>query len=186
MDGAKAPGAFGASGRIQIDQRHVIMQRMPSRVRLLSRAGFLLATALGAGYSPIAPGTAGSAVGVVTYWGLLLLPRAPALALMAAVLVLGTLAAHHVARAIGRPDPGLVVVDEVVGQWVALLFLPFTPLTAGAAFLLFRIMDIIKPWPARDFEDLHGGIGIMADDLMAGVYANLLLRGLLLVWPVTQ
>lgn len=154
--------------------------------RVVSRAAFLLATALGAGYSPVAPGTAGSAVGVVAYWGLVLLPSSVAFGVMGAVLVLGTMAAHHVARATGRPDPGLVVVDEVVGQWVALLFLPFTPVTAAVAFLLFRVMDIVKPWPARDLEGLHGGIGIMADDLMAGVYANLLLRALLLVWPVAS
>jgi phosphatidylglycerophosphatase A len=160
------------------------MRRMPRSSPFLSRAAFVLATGLGSGYSPIAPGTAGSAVGILAWWGLSLLPREAAFALMALVLLLGTAAAHHVARSIGREDPGLVVVDEVVGQWVALLFLPFTPATAVAAFFLFRLMDILKPWPARDFERLHGGIGIMADDLMAGVYANLLLRVALLVWPV--
>lgn len=152
--------------------------------RLVSRAAFLLATVFGSGYSPIAPGTAGSAVGVVAYWALVQLPQPVAFAVMAAVLVLGTAAAHHVARSTGREDPGLVVVDEVAGQWVSLLFLPLTPATAVAAFFLFRIMDILKPWPARDLEKLHGGFGIMADDLMAGIYANLLLRVALLVWPV--
>ena len=78
----------------------------------------------------------------------------------------------------------LVVVDEVVGQWVSLLLLPFTLWTAVAGFALFRLMDVIKPWPARDLERLPGGIGIVADDLMAGVYANLLLRVGLTGWPV--
>jgi len=74
-------------------------------------------------------------------------------------------------------------VDEVAGQWVTLLLLPFTLGTAIAGFFLFRLMDVIKPWPARDFERLPGGFGIVADDIMAGVYANLLLRAGLTVWP---
>jgi phosphatidylglycerophosphatase A len=72
----------------------------------------------------------------------------------------------------------------VAGQWVTLLLLPFTLGTAIAAFFLFRLMDVLKPWPARDLERLPGGVGIVADDLMAGVYANLLLRAGLTVWPV--
>ena len=77
-----------------------------------------------------------------------------------------------------------MVVDEVVGQWVSLLLLPLTPLTVVLGFLLFRLLDVLKPWPARDFERLPGGWGIMADDVMAGIYANLLVRVGLLVWPV--
>jgi phosphatidylglycerophosphatase A len=88
-----------------------------------------------------------------------------------------------VARLAGSKDPGIVVVDEVVGQWVTLATLPLTPLTAGLGFLLFRGMDIVKPWPARDLERVPGGWGIMADDVAAGVYAHLVLRVFLLVWP---
>jgi phosphatidylglycerophosphatase A len=67
-------------------------------------------------------------------------------------------------------------VDEVVGMWLSLLFLPFTPTTAAVAFVLFRVLDVFKPYPARQFEALPGGWGIMTDDVMAGIYANLLLR----------
>jgi phosphatidylglycerophosphatase A len=67
-------------------------------------------------------------------------------------------------------------------MWTTLLFLPLTPWTAGIGFVLFRIMDIVKPYPARQLEFLPGGWGIIADDLMAGIYANLCLRGLLLLW----
>jgi len=74
-------------------------------------------------------------------------------------------------------------VDEVVGMWASLLFLPFTVGTAALGFVLFRILDVVKPYPARQLEDLPGGWGIMSDDLMAGVYANLALRVALLVWP---
>jgi phosphatidylglycerophosphatase A len=100
------------------------------------------------------------------------------------VSIAGTLAASRVAARVGKKDPGLVVVDEVAGQWVTLIALPFTPTTALVGFLLFRVMDIVKPWPARALERLPGGLGIMADDLAAGIYAHLGLRAALAVWPV--
>jgi phosphatidylglycerophosphatase A len=139
----------------------------------------VVATGLGSGYSPFAPGTAGSAVGLALFWpmrGLSPLALAVAIVLVSAV---GVAAAGRVARLAGVEDPGLVVVDEVAGMWVTLWLLPVTPLIAGLGFLAFRVMDVFKPWPARDLEHLPGGWGIMADDLMAGVYANLLLRVLL-------
>jgi phosphatidylglycerophosphatase A len=151
---------------------------------LLDNAARLLATALGAGYSPIVPGTAGSLVGVVTFWMLSGLPPLVQVAATLALFALGIAASSRTAVMVGRKDPGIVVVDEVVGQWATFLFLPFAPWTAGLGFLLFRIMDVFKPWPARDFESLPGGLGIMADDLMAGVYANLTLRVILLVVPL--
>jgi phosphatidylglycerophosphatase A len=102
---------------------------------------------------------------------------------VAACFFMGTAAAAIVARRVGITDPGIVVVDEVVGMWVSLLFLPFTAGTAALGFVLFRVMDVWKPYPARQLEDLPGGWGIMSDDLMAGLYANLALRVALLVWP---
>jgi len=150
---------------------------------LLDTAARLLATAMGAGYSPIVPGTAGSAVGVVTFWALSRLPPLVQVAATLALFVIGIAASSRTATLVGRKDPGIVVVDEVVGQWATFLFLPFGPWTAGLGFVLFRIMDVFKPWPARDLESLPGGLGIMADDLMAGAYANLLLRVGLLVVP---
>lgn len=150
----------------------------------LDRLALLTATGLGSGYSPVAPGTAGSIVGVLLFLPLAGLDWRAQLGAIAAVTLAGTLAASRVAARLGKKDPGLVVVDEVAGQWVALLALPFTPLTAALGFLLFRVMDIVKPWPARDLERLPGGLGIVADDLAAGVYANLALRVALAVWPV--
>ena len=143
----------------------------------------LVATAFGAGYSPLVPGTAGSAVGVVTFLALHRLAEPLQVLVTLVVFGVGVVAATHTAMLVGKKDPGIVVIDEVVGQWVSLLFLPFTPLTLFVGFVLFRIMDIVKPWPARDFEALPGGLGIMADDVMAGIYANLLLRIALLVVP---
>jgi phosphatidylglycerophosphatase A len=139
----------------------------------------MVATAFGAGYSPIAPGTAGSLVGLALFWPLQL--AAPWVQLLVTVVAYfaGVAASARLAKRLGRKDPGAAVVDEVVGMWVSLLFLPFAPATAVAAFLLFRALDVFKPYPARQFESLPGGWGIMTDDVMAGVYANLLLRAAL-------
>jgi len=151
---------------------------------VLSLAAQLVATGAGSGYAPFAPGTAGSLVGLLLFWPLSRLPFAGQVGVTVALFLLGTLAAAHLASRLGIKDPGIVVVDEVVGQWVSLLLLPLTPLTVVLGFLLFRLLDVLKPWPARDFERLPGGWGIMADDVMAGIYANLLVRVGLLVWPV--
>ena len=152
--------------------------------RALDAAAKLVATGLGSGYSPVAPGTAGSLVGL-----LLFLPLAGRafwiqLAAVVAVTILGVLAGGRLATMLGAKDPGMVVVDEVAGQWITFLALPMTPVTAVAGFLLFRVMDILKPWPARALERLPGGLGIMADDVAAGIYAHLLLRLGLAVWPI--
>ena len=123
---------------------------------------------------PLMPGTFGSLVGV----GVFLLLKFWLAQVVAIVLItwVGIWAATRTERVMALKDPGIVVVDEVVGMWTSLLFLPFTPVTAVAGFVLFRIMDVFKPYPARQFESLPGGWGIMTDDLMAGIYANLLLR----------
>jgi phosphatidylglycerophosphatase A len=149
----------------------------------LDGLALIVATGLGSGYAPLAPGTAGSLVGVLLFLPLVGLAWTTQLAATAALTVVGTLAAARLARALGTKDPGLVVVDEVAGQWVTFLALPLTPTVAVAGLVLFRVMDVFKPWPARDLERLPGGIGIMADDLAAGVYAHLGLRVLLAVWP---
>jgi phosphatidylglycerophosphatase A len=144
----------------------------------------LVATGLGSGYSPVAPGTAGSLVGLLLFLPLASRTWPVQLAAIVVVTILGVLAGGYVATSLGRKDPGLVVVDEVAGQWITFLALPMTPAIAIAGFLLFRAMDIVKPWPARALERLPGGIGIMADDVAAGIYAHLILRLGLAVWPV--
>ena len=151
-------------------------------VRAIDFAARVVATAFGSGYSPFAPGTAGSAVGVLLFWPLAASAWPWQLGACVVVFFVGVAAAGRVARSLGLEDPGLVVVDEVAGQWITLLGLPFTPAVAVAGFLLFRIMDVVKPWPARDLERLHGGWGIMADDIAAGVMAHLALRAGLALW----
>ena len=115
-------------------------------------------------------------MGLLLFWPLHSQPVSVQVAAVVILFFVGVVASTRVARGVGLEDPGIVVVDEVVGMWTSLLFLPFTPATAIAGFVLFRIMDVFKPYPARQFESLPGGWGIMTDDLMAGIYANLLLR----------
>jgi phosphatidylglycerophosphatase A len=156
---------------------------MAEMQRSLDLAARLIATVFGCGYSAFAPGTVGSAAGVLLFWPMATAGWAWQTAASIVLFVVGSVAAGRAARLVNRKDPSIVVVDEVVGQWVTLTALPFTPLTAGLGFLLFRVMDIVKPWPARDLENVPGGWGIMADDVAAGIYANLVVRVGLLVWP---
>ena len=149
----------------------------------MNRLAVFLATAGGAGYVPVAPGTAGSAVGVLLYlltWKWTLTGQ---LALLLVISVLGVWASHQAARHFGREDPGPVVIDEVAGQLLTLIFAGGSPATLVLGFLLFRALDIVKPWPARRFEDLPGGLGIMADDLMAGFYGRAILMAVASLAP---
>lgn len=141
-----------------------------------------LATSLGVGYVPFAPGTFGSAAGLLL-WALL--PASPALQAGTSVVVfaLGVWAAAVTERHYRTTDPGVVVIDEVLGMLVTLLFNPVGWGGALVGFLLFRLFDVLKPYPANRFERLHGGLGVMADDAMAGVYANMVLRLVLLFAP---
>jgi phosphatidylglycerophosphatase A len=140
----------------------------------MPRLHILLATWFGCGYSPAAPGTVGSAAGIAIAWalisraGLSPLWLIPLTALMTPVAIW---AAGATARDLGREDPGLVVIDEVLGQWLTASAIGhLTWQSYVLAFALFRIFDITKPWPIRKLERLHGGLGIVADDLLAGVY----------------
>ena len=143
-------------------------------VRVFSPAR-LLATVFGCGYSPYAPGTVGSAaavaVGVLAeYWW-----RLPPWYFAVAALVIvapSVWSAGVTAQETGGKDPSIVVIDEVVGQWLALAGAhPLNWKSYAGAFLLFRLFDIWKPAPVRNLEALPGGVGIVADDAMAGVYA---------------
>lgn len=144
----------------------------------------LIATCGGAGYFPLAPGTVGTAVGV----GVFLAVRAAGhvgleMAAIAVTLVAGAWAATVAEQALGRKDPGPVVIDEVLGLLVTMLFVPATPVAVLAGFLLFRVFDVIKPYPANRLERVPQGWGVMLDDLMAGVYANLVLQAALGLAP---
>ncbi len=152
----------------------------------MTRLALAVGTVGGAGFFPIAPGTVGSAIGVAVYLLTARWPAAWQIGLLAAISLIGTWGATGTARALGREDPGPVIVDEVAGQLLTLLLTGVGVVGAIAGFFIFRILDIVKPWPARNFEALHGGVGIMADDLMAGLYGNILMWiGLQFVYGIT-
>jgi phosphatidylglycerophosphatase A len=150
----------------------------------VTRLAVFLATAAYCGYFPVAPGTVGSAAGLLVYT-LVWWSGSPILevALIAGLFVVGVWAGTIAERYFGGIDPGPIVIDEVVGMLITLAFIPVHVSGALAGFVLFRIFDVIKPYPAGRFESLHGGLGVMADDAMAAVYANLSLRLLLWVLP---
>jgi len=150
----------------------------------VTRLAVFVATVAYCGYFPIAPGTVGSAAGLVVYL-LVWWTHSPAVevALIVAVFAAGVWAATEAERYFGGIDPGPVVIDEVLGMLITLAFMPVGVATAIAGFVLFRIFDVIKPYPANRFERLHGGLGVMADDAMAAVYANLALRALVYMLP---
>jgi len=150
----------------------------------MDRLGVFCATCAYLGYVPIAPGTFGSAAGLVLFWAVRSTGSAGVeLAVMAAVLAVGVWGGTAAERHFRGVDPGPVVIDEVFGMLVTLAFLPVNMTGAIVGFFVFRLLDIVKPFPARRFEALHGGVGIMADDGMAAIYANLLMRGFIAIAP---
>lgn len=149
----------------------------------MTRFAVFIATAGYSGYFPIAPGTAGSAVGLVVYLAVWWTQsRVFEVALIGALFAVGVWAGTTAERYFGGVDPGPIVLDEVVGMLITLAFIPVGWSGALAGFVLFRIFDVIKPFPANRLEALHGGLGVMADDAMAAIYANISLR--LLMWGV--
>jgi phosphatidylglycerophosphatase A len=171
----------------------VVPERSPGPTKTARSLSDYLALSIatcGVGYLPLMPGTFGSAVGVAIFLILTQLTTASfalVLVVTLAITFSGIWAASRTEELSGRKDPGKVVVDEVAGQLIALL--PLTlfivqPLTLGVtvSFILFRLFDIIKPYPAGRFERLKGGFGIMCDDLMAGAYAAVVTSVIILVF----
>ncbi len=133
----------------------------------------LLATGGGSGYAPIAPGTVGSLAGLLVYLPLSRLPGPAYLLAVGGVSALGIWAAGRAESLFGGHDDRRITIDEIAGLLVALAWLPVRIDVALTGFLLFRLFDIWKPPPARALESLPGGLGVVADDLAAGLYANL-------------
>lgn len=143
---------------------------------MLSKA---IATWFGCGYVPAGPGTAGSIAALAIAWAIERWFGWTPLAFGALALIftpIGVWAAGRCAASVGAKDPGIVVIDEVLGQWITLAGAASLGWKSSlAAFLLFRAFDILKPPPVRQLESLKGGLGIVADDLMAGLYGALVL-----------
>ena len=135
-----------------------------------------LAFGFGTGLAPFAPGTFGSLVGVLLAWLTSDLGLAVQLGVGIAASAAGIYICGESARRIGVHDHGGIVWDEICGMYVTLLVAPKTVFAWTLAFVLFRVMDIVKPWPIRDLDHrLRGGLGIMLDDLVAALYAIVLL-----------
>jgi phosphatidylglycerophosphatase A len=150
----------------------------------LRRIGVFIATCAYVGYAPVAPGTFGSAIGLAVFYavrqhGSMTVEAATIVALLAIGLWSATEAEHH----FGGIDPGPVVIDEVIGMLMTLAFVPVNVAGAIAGFFVFRVLDVVKPWPARRLELLPGGFGVVLDDAMAGVYGNLVMWGLIRLLP---
>ncbi len=150
----------------------------------MQRLGLFVATCGYLGYAPIAPGTFGSAAGLALFFavrasGSTAVELLTIVALFAIGIWSGTVAEHH----FGGVDPGPIVLDEVVGMLITLALLQVNGTGAFVGFLVFRVLDVVKPWPSARFEKLPGGLGVMADDGMAAIYGNLVMRGLIAIAP---
>jgi phosphatidylglycerophosphatase A len=141
------------------------------------QAAVFLATFGYVGYFPIAPGTVGSAAGLLVYVAVAM-TGSPLVELGTIVIlgVAGVWAATTAERYFGGIDPGPVVIDEVIGMLITLAFIPIGWQAALAGFFIFRVLDVVKPFPAGRLERLPGGWGVMMDDTMAALYGNLMLR----------
>lgn len=148
------------------------------RKRLMSHPAGWIATALGAGLSPKAPGTAGSLVALLPWWFLLRdLSPGVYLAVLIVGFLLGVWACEVSDRRLGMHDQGALVWDEVIGMWITLFAAPAQWWWMIVGFALFRLFDIWKPWPVSWADRrVHGGLGVMLDDVVAGVYALIVLQ----------
>ncbi len=136
-----------------------------------------IATGFYTGNIPWAPGTFGTLPGLLLCFFLARLPLSASILLILLLIALAIRVAGEAEKMLGQKDPGCIVIDEIAGMAVTLMALPFTLQTAIAGFLLFRVFDILKPPPIRIIDKkVHGGIGIVLDDVIAGVFANLVLR----------
>lgn len=137
---------------------------------------YIIGTGFGSGYMPVAPGTAGSILALIIYF-IFPLDAIYWLSISIMFFIAGIWSSSAIEKDKGK-DPGLVVIDEMVGQWLAVIFLPFSWITLLIGFILFRTFDIWKPYPINRSQKLKAGWGIMIDDVLAGVYANIVLQAI--------
>jgi phosphatidylglycerophosphatase A len=149
---------------------------IPQKARLLRDPGHFLALGAGSGLLPKAPGTAGTLVGVLFYWALAGLDKTAYLSVVMMLFAVGIPLCHRTAQAMGKHDHPAVVWDEIVGYLLTMAFTVPSARGCLIGFVAFRIFDIFKPWPIRDLDRrVGGGIGIMLDDVLAAIYAGLVL-----------
>jgi len=142
----------------------------------MDRLILILATGFGAGYSPLIPGTMGTLVGIPVFLILSAIPPPAYEFTIIAFFFLAVWAAEKAQVYWGVKDDQRIVIDEIMGFFVTMLWIPGTLFTIILGFILFRLFDITKPFPARRLEEVSGGYGVVLDDVMAGVYANIALH----------
>jgi len=152
-------------------------------MNLRDRAVLLLATGFSVGSIPRAPGTFGSLLGIPVAWGLAEIGLSATIGILSALILCSVWIAGEAERLLGRKDAACIVVDEIVGILTAMAGMPATPFNLAAGFVAFRFFDIFKPFPARYLDArVPGGWGIVLDDVVAGVYSNVLLRIIALLY----
>jgi phosphatidylglycerophosphatase A len=158
-----------------MNRRTPVLQSLLEQI--WGRAAVILATGFGVGYSPVMPGTVGSLWGLPLVWCLHRQEFSPmaGVSITAGLILIGVPICSRAAKTFALADPGPVVLDEIAAFPVVFCLVPLDLTTGVIGFLWFRLFDVTKPWPVNRLEKLPGGIGIMADDLLAGVYAAIAL-----------
>jgi len=142
-----------------------------------AKLAHLLSSVFYVGKLPIAPGTWGSLVALIVWYLIIpIISSSTLMGLIVVIFVLGVYVSSVTEIHINKNDPSSVVIDEWVGQWIALLYLPQSVLWGLIGFMLFRLFDIWKPYPIKKFDDLHGGWGIMMDDVLAGIFSLIIVQ----------
>ena len=134
-----------------------------------------IASGIGTGYAPIIPGTFGTLLGIAVFMSLSQFPRWLFFITLLGITAIGIWTSDKAEKLYQKKDPSYIVIDEVIGLLFTMLFLPFQVKYVLIAFIVFRIMDVIKPYPAKQWQELHGGIGIVIDDIVAGIYSGLII-----------
>jgi len=148
-------------------------------MKLRENAVMFLATGFYIGNIPFAPGTFGSLIGIPLSFALAGISLTLAMLCILFFIIFAVCIADAAEKILKQNDPGCIVIDEIAGMMVTLIGLPVSPITLVSGFILFRILDILKPFPIRNIDKwIPGGLGVVADDVAAGIIANLLLRGL--------
>jgi phosphatidylglycerophosphatase A len=146
-------------------------------MKLREDAVMFLATGFYIGNIPVAPGTFGSLIGLPICFALAGISLVPAVLCTLLFISFAVYIADAAEKLLKRSDPGCIVIDEIAGMMVTLIGLPFNPITVVIGFIIFRILDILKPFPIRNLDRrIPGGLGVVADDVAAGLFANLMLR----------
>jgi phosphatidylglycerophosphatase A len=149
-------------------------------MKLREDAVMFLATGFYIGNIPFAPGTFGSLIGLPLCFALAGISAAAAMLWALFFILFAVWIADVAEKILEQNDPGCIVIDEIAGMVVALVGLPFNPITVVIGFILFRILDILKPFPIRDLDKrIRGGLGVVADDVAAGIITNILLRAII-------